>query len=149
MSGFLGLPLFPLILMIVLLPLLVGILVYEVVDRLINDICEVQGGSVMFAVSVFGLAVNIIIAVLLGHDGDDDYHEGHSDHREPLLKSVGVMIGEAIIWYKPEWKIIDPFCTQIFSVLVLGTAIRMIRNILILEVLMESTPQRRGSCCSS
>ncbi|XP_031096013.1 metal tolerance protein A2-like isoform X2 [Ipomoea triloba] len=201
--------------------LLAGILVYEAVDRLINDTGEVQG-SLMFAVSAFGLVVNIIMAVLLGHDHGhshghghdhghgghdhghgghdhghshdghdvhkhgvtivqhhDHHHEGHSghnehesDHTEPLLKacsegesgskgrkkerninvqgaylhvlgdsiqSVGVMIGGAIIWYKPEWKIIDLFCTLIFSVLVLGTTIRMIRNIL--EVLMESTPR--------
>ncbi|XP_019185010.1 PREDICTED: metal tolerance protein A2-like isoform X3 [Ipomoea nil] len=196
--------------------LLAGILVYEAIDRLINDTGEVQG-SLMFAVSAFGLVVNIIMAVLLGHDhghghghghghdhghgghdhghgGHDhghshdgvtivqhhDHHEGHSghnehesDHTHPLLKacsegengskggkkkerninvqgaylhvlgdsiqSVGVMIGGAIIWYKPEWKIIDLFCTLIFSVLVLVTTIRMIRNIL--EVLMESTPR--------
>ena len=40
------------------------------------------------------------------------------------------MIGGAIIWYKPEWKIIDLICTLIFSVVVLFTTIRMLRNIL-------------------
>lgn len=55
------------------------------------------------------------------------------------IQSVGVMIGGAIIWYKPEWKIIDLICTLVFSVIVLGTTIRMLRNIL--EVLMESTPR--------
>ncbi|XP_030530348.1 metal tolerance protein 1-like [Rhodamnia argentea] len=55
------------------------------------------------------------------------------------IQSVGVMIGGAIIWYKPEWKIIDLICTLIFSVIVLGTTIRMLRNIM--EVLMESTPR--------
>lgn len=49
------------------------------------------------------------------------------------------MIGGALIWYKPEWKIIDLICTLIFSAIVLGTTIRMLRNIL--EVLMESTPR--------
>ncbi|XP_050229001.1 metal tolerance protein 1-like [Mercurialis annua] len=55
------------------------------------------------------------------------------------IQSVGVMIGGAVIWYKPEWKIIDLICTLVFSVIVLGTTIRMLRNIL--EVLMESTPR--------
>jgi zinc transporter 2 len=55
------------------------------------------------------------------------------------IQSVGVMIGGAIIWYKPEWKIIDVICTLVFSVVVLVTTIRMLRNIL--EVLMESTPR--------
>ncbi|KAJ0052767.1 hypothetical protein Pint_00676 [Pistacia integerrima] len=55
------------------------------------------------------------------------------------IQSIGVMIGGAIIWYKPEWKIVDLICTLIFSVVVLGTTIKMLRNIL--EVLMESTPR--------
>lgn len=203
--------------------LLTGILVYEAIARLINETGEVQG-SLMFAVSAFGLVVNIGMAVLLGHDhahghshshshGHDHGHEehshgheehshghhhgvivtehhhphkGHSSHHEPqqsnlshevdiqdpLLKpqgeersndemkkkqrninvqgaylhvlgdsiqSVGVMIGGAMIWYKPEWKIIDLICTLIFSLIVLGTTIQMLRKIL--EVLMESTPR--------
>lgn len=200
--------------------LLAGILVYEAIDRLINDTGEVQG-FLMFLVSAFGLIVNIIMAVLLGHDhghghsnghghdhghdhghghehshgdgGHGDSHEhgthtedisyithhdecGHPEHDvgshesdpcEPLVKhgngdkqkknrniniqgaylhvlgdsiqSVGVMVGGAIIWYQPKWKIIDLICTLIFSVIVLGTTIRMLRNIV--EVLMESTPR--------
>ena len=55
------------------------------------------------------------------------------------IQSVGVMIGGGIIWYKPEWKIVDLICTLVFSVIVLGTTINMIRSIL--EVLMESTPR--------
>ncbi|KMZ72923.1 Metal tolerance protein 1 [Zostera marina] len=67
------------------------------------------------------------------------------------IQSIGVMIGGGIIWYKPEWKIIDLICTLAFSVIVLATTINMLRNIL--EVLMESTPREidatrleRGLC---
>ncbi|KHG25265.1 Metal tolerance 1 -like protein [Gossypium arboreum] len=211
--------------------LLAGILVYEAIVRLINNTGEVYG-FLMFLVAAFGLVVNIIMALLLGHDhghghghGNDHGHahshshshsdhnhgvsvtthhhqeghstgehhhhhhhpEGHSktehshhheetehvkdeDHHhdvykeqsKPLLdkpkkrrninvqgaylhvlgdsiQSIGVMIGGAIIWYKPEWKIVDLICTLIFSVVVLGTTIKMLRSIL--EVLMESTPR--------
>ncbi|KAL2237882.1 metal tolerance protein 1 [Sesamum indicum] len=212
--------------------LLTGILVYEAIVRIIHDTGEVQG-FLMFLVSAFGLLVNVIMAILLGHDhghghghghghahghghghglghdhahedhdhGSDEEHvhshgvsvtrhhhhfQGHPIHdehhhihdggpSEPLLnrssegdtklkgeqkkkkqrninvqgaylhvlgdsiQSIGVMIGGAIIWYKPEWKIVDLICTLIFSVIVLGTTIRMLRNIL--EVLMESTPR--------
>ncbi|XP_077245057.1 zinc transporter [Tasmannia lanceolata] len=205
--------------------LLAGILVYEAIARLIHDTGEVQG-FLMFLVASFGLVVNIIMAILLGHDHDHGHDHGHgghdhthdhahggehshshgisitthhsgpskpkdehnhvhgtighagdTDHHEPLLtnsedccetkadskgdkqkkqgnvnvqgaylhvlgdsiQSIGVMIGGGIIWYKPEWKIIDLICTLIFSVIVLGTTIRMLRNIL--EVLMESTPR--------
>lgn len=192
---------------------LAGILVYEAIVRLIHDTGEVNG-FLMFLVSAFGLLVNIIMALVLGHDhghghghghghdghdhshshshgititsqqhhhhdeeqqGEHHHHDHEQDHTEPLLKessqdkegskdergkkkrgninvqgaylhvlgdsiqSIGVMIGGGVIWYKPEWKIIDLICTLIFSVIVLGTTINMLRNIL--EVLMESTPR--------
>uniref|UniRef100_A0A1D1Y4Z5 Metal tolerance protein 1 n=1 Tax=Anthurium amnicola TaxID=1678845 RepID=A0A1D1Y4Z5_9ARAE len=225
--------------------LLAGILVFQAISRIIHDRGEVQG-FLMFAVSAFGLVVNIIMAALLGHDhthskhdhdhghgkhrhshdhdrshddhGHDHTHDvkhshchgekddnhahdleqnnvydhdcdlsipthnhhsvqdSHKDEHEPLLKqasdvenpqtgsngkkgkhrninvhsaylhvlgdsiqSIGVMISGAIIWYRPELKIIDLICTLVFSVIVLVTTVKMLRNIL--EVLMESTPR--------
>ncbi|CAH8326252.1 unnamed protein product [Eruca vesicaria subsp. sativa] len=174
--------------------LLTGILVYEAIIRLLSETSEVNG-FLMFLVAAFGLLVNIIMAVLLGHDhghshghghghdhhshgvtvtthhhhdhGEDTHHHAHGDVTEKLLdkskpdkekrkrninvqgaylhvlgdsiQSVGVMIGGAVIWYNPEWKIVDLICTLVFSVIVLGTTINMIRSIL--EVLMESTPR--------
>ncbi|KAK7836490.1 metal tolerance protein a1 [Quercus suber] len=116
--------------------LLAGILVYEAIARIINDTGEVQG-FLMFKccegekkpkdeakqkkqrnINVQGAYLHVL--------GDS-------------IQSVGVMIGGAIIWYKPEWKIIDLICTLVFSAIVLVTTIRMLRNIL--EVLMESTPR--------
>ncbi|KAL5701675.1 Metal tolerance protein 1 [Ranunculus cassubicifolius] len=192
---------------------LTGILVYEAIDRLLHGAGEVQG-SLMFAVSAFGVVVNIIMAVVLGHSHGHDHGHGHGhdhghdhghehDHHSheitssiltaehdiehghnhshgdnhdshdhssktstlPLLEgskkekpqrninvqgaylhvlgdfiqSIGVMIGGAIIWYFPQWKIIDLICTLFFSLLVLGTTIGMLRKIL--DVLMESTPR--------
>ncbi|VVB06322.1 unnamed protein product [Arabis nemorensis] len=144
--------------------LLAGILVYEAIVRLHNGSGQVEG-SLMFLVSALGLLVNITMAILLGHShshghGTNNHHH-HDDESEVLIEqkkqrnvniqgaylhvlgdsiqSVGVMIGGAIIWYKPEWKIIDLICTLVFSVIVLGTTIGMLRNIL--EVLMESTPR--------
>ncbi|TKY61193.1 Metal tolerance protein 1 [Spatholobus suberectus] len=55
------------------------------------------------------------------------------------VQSVGVVIGGAIIWHNPEWQIVDLICTLVFSVVVLGTTINMLRSIV--EVLMESTPR--------
>ncbi|KAL2516627.1 Metal tolerance protein 1 [Abeliophyllum distichum] len=206
--GFFRIEILGALISIQLIWLLAGILVYEAIIRLTHDTGEVKG-FLMFLVSAFGLLVNVIMALLLGHDHghghkthDHDlehmhshgvsvtrhhhHHEGPSeqdeqhpvhdeDHAEPLLtsssegesksegkhkqkkqrninvqgaylhvlgdsiQSIGVMIGGAIIWYKPEWKVIDLICTLIFSVVVLGTTINMLRNIL--EVLMESTPR--------
>ncbi|XP_021767225.1 metal tolerance protein 1-like [Chenopodium quinoa] len=222
--GFLRIEILGALVSIQLIWLLVGILVYEAVVRIINEIGEVNG-FLMFVVSAFGLVVNIIMALVLGHDhghghghghshGHDhdnrhghgsehlershshthshgvivtaspchqhteaEHHHAHEDnHAEPLLEnshghnehnqkegsgkkkkrninvqgaylhvlgdsiqSVGVMIGGGIIWNKPEWKIVDLICTLVFSIVVLWTTIKMLRDIL--EVLMESTPR--------
>lgn len=36
-----------------------------------------------------------------------------------LIQSVGVALAGALIWWKPEWQILDPICTFLFSILVL------------------------------
>ncbi|PON78917.1 Cation efflux protein [Parasponia andersonii] len=192
--GFFRIEILGALISIQLIWLLAGILVYEAIVRLIHKTGEVNG-FLMFIVAAFGLVVNVIMALLLGHDhghghGEHDHghgqshgvtvsahhhredHEGHShhhgseDHVEPLLKpqggnekkqrninvqgaylhvlgdsiqSIGVMIGGGIIWFKPQLEIVDLICTLIFSVIVLGTTIKILRNIL--EVLMESTPR--------
>ncbi|KAK5581330.1 hypothetical protein RB653_001361 [Dictyostelium firmibasis] len=54
------------------------------------------------------------------------------------FQSVGVMIASCIIWVHPHWKIADPITTLIFSVIVLGTTIKLLRESL--GVLMEGVP---------
>lgn len=89
---------------------------------------------------------------LLGHVGCDSVTKGrkkrhrninvHSAYLHVLgdsIQSIGVMISGAIIWYRPEWKVLDLICTLIFSVIVLATTIKMLRSIL--DILMESTPR--------
>ncbi|CAA7403569.1 unnamed protein product [Spirodela intermedia] len=147
--------------------LLAGILFYEAIDRIINYRGEVQG-FIMFSVAAFGLVANSLVAALLSHDGhgrrltDDlrpiDCHGG--DVEEPLVKhaevrnvnpgngylhalgesiqTVGVMISGAFLWWKPEWKIIDPVCTLVFSAVALVNSVKMVRKIV--DVLMESSP---------
>ncbi|KAF6161098.1 hypothetical protein GIB67_007739 [Kingdonia uniflora] len=56
-----------------------------------------------------------------------------------LIQSIGVMIGGAIVWARPNWLIVDLICTLVFSALVLLTTVSMARNIF--AILMESTPQ--------
>ena len=93
------------------------------------------------------------------HGGDekesgDTRHHGHSHdvkdrgHKENInvkaafihvigdfVQSLGVFTAALIIYFKPEWKIVDPICTFIFSVLVLCTTISILRNTM--NVLME------------
>ncbi|XP_041868300.1 zinc transporter 2-like [Melanotaenia boesemani] len=55
-----------------------------------------------------------------------------------LLQSVSVLVSAIIIFFKPEYKIADPICTFLFSILVLCTTITIMRDILL--VLMEGIP---------
>ena len=54
------------------------------------------------------------------------------------LFSVGVIIASLVIFFKPEWKIVDPICTFIFSIIVLYTTLRILKDSIF--VLMEATP---------
>ncbi|XP_026156167.1 zinc transporter 2 [Mastacembelus armatus] len=55
-----------------------------------------------------------------------------------LLQSVSVLVSALIIFFKPEYKVADPICTFLFSILVLCTTFTIMKDILI--VLMEGTP---------
>ena len=44
-----------------------------------------------------------------------------------------------VIYFNPTWVIIDPICTFVFSLLVLATTIKILKDTL--NVLMEGTPQ--------
>lgn len=54
------------------------------------------------------------------------------------IQAIGVMIAAAVIWYHPDAHIADPICTFLFSILVLFTTIRLIRQSV--GVLMEGSP---------
>ncbi|VDO03593.1 unnamed protein product [Rodentolepis nana] len=56
-----------------------------------------------------------------------------------LLQSVGVMIAAIVIYFKPAYKIADPICTFIFSVLVLLTTVNILKDAM--NILMEGVPK--------
>ncbi|XP_054901066.1 zinc transporter 4 [Poeciliopsis prolifica] len=56
-----------------------------------------------------------------------------------LLQSVGVLIAAYIVRFKPELKLADPICTYIFSVLVLFTTVRIIRDTIV--IVLEGAPR--------
>ncbi|XP_035024260.2 zinc transporter 2 [Hippoglossus stenolepis] len=56
-----------------------------------------------------------------------------------LLQSVGVLLAATVIHFWPEYKVADPICTFLFSVLVLGTTLPVIKDVL--RILMEGAPQ--------
>ncbi|XP_078378655.1 proton-coupled zinc antiporter SLC30A2-like isoform X3 [Oculina patagonica] len=56
-----------------------------------------------------------------------------------IVQSVGVLIAAYIIKFKPEWKLADPICTFLFSILVLITTLNILKETI--HVLMEGTPK--------
>lgn len=56
-----------------------------------------------------------------------------------LIQSIGVLIAAFIIYFKPEWKLADPICTFVFSLIVMITTFKIFLDIV--NVLMEGTPR--------
>lgn len=52
-----------------------------------------------------------------------------------LVQSVGVLIASGVIWYNENWRIADPICTLLFSVIVIVSTFFICRDIL--NILME------------
>ncbi|XP_032744119.1 zinc transporter 2 isoform X2 [Rattus rattus] len=132
-----------------------GVLVYLAVQRLISGDYEIKGDT-MLITSGCAVAVNIIMGLALhqsGHGHSHGHsHEDSSQHQQnpsvraafihvvgDLLQSVGVLVAAYIIYFKPEYKYVDPICTFLFSILVLGTTLTILRDVIL--VLMEGTPK--------
>lgn len=136
------------LLSILMIWLLTVILVYGAITRFLSNNAGEVHGVFMFAFSAFGVVANIAMALILGHKHGEHSHaqlninvqEAYLHVLGDFVQSVSAMIIGAVIWFIPECKIFDPICILVFSVIVLGTAIWMLRNIL--EVLMESTPRK-------
>ncbi|XP_034826020.1 proton-coupled zinc antiporter SLC30A2-like isoform X1 [Maniola hyperantus] len=66
-----------------------------------------------------------------------------------LIQSCGVLLAAILIKIYPEAKVIDPICTFIFSVLVLLTSARVVRDAL--SMLMQAVPNnfRYRECVSA
>lgn len=141
---------------VVLIYILTGILLYEAVQRTIHQDFDIDG-DVMLITAAVGVAVNLIMGFLLNQGGHLHSHgHGHSHGHShgsaagagqqqrqhgslavraafihalgDLLQSVGVLIAAYVVRFKPEFKLADPICTYIFSVLVLFTTFRIIRD---------------------
>uniref|UniRef100_Q2HJ10-2 Isoform 2 of Proton-coupled zinc antiporter SLC30A2 n=1 Tax=Mus musculus TaxID=10090 RepID=Q2HJ10-2 len=131
-----------------------GVLVYLAVQRLISGDYEIKGDT-MLITSGCAVAVNLIMGLALHQSGHGHSHgnsrDDSSQQQNPsvraafihvigdLLQSVGVLVAAYIIYFKPEYKYVDPICTFLFSILVLGTTLTILRDVIL--VLMEGTPK--------
>lgn len=52
-----------------------------------------------------------------------------------VLQSVGVFIAAIVIYFVPEWKLADPICTFLFSIVVLGTTFAIMKDTLVVSIM--------------
>ncbi|NWJ02252.1 ZNT2 protein, partial [Crypturellus undulatus] len=114
-----------------------GVLVYLAAQRLLSGDYDIQGEA-MLVTSACAVAVNVVMGLALHQPG-----HGHSHGEQPsasvraafvhvlgdLLQSLGVLVASYVIYFKPEWKFVDPICTFLFSVLVLATTLSILRDV--------------------
>lgn len=55
-----------------------------------------------------------------------------------IIQSVGVLIAAIVLYFYPDYWMIDPICTFLFSILVLFTTIPIMKECI--KVFMEATP---------
>ncbi|XP_006883255.1 PREDICTED: zinc transporter 4 [Elephantulus edwardii] len=149
---------------VLLVYILMGFLLYEAVQRTIHMDYEING-DIMLITAAVGVAVNIIMGFLLKQSGHHHSHShcassnspiagsghGHSHGQDSLavraafvhalgdlVQSVGVLIAAYIIRFKPEYKIADPICTYVFSLLVAFTTFRIIWDTIV--IILEGVP---------
>lgn len=155
------------VLSVMLIYILTAVLLFEAVQRTMNQDFDIDG-DVMLITAAVGVAVNLIMGFLLNQNGHLHSHShGHGHSHGPvqvsgsqpqqrahgslavraafihalgdLLQSVGVLIAAYIVRFKPEYKLADPICTYIFSVLVICTTFRIIRDTVV--IVLEGVPR--------
>ncbi|KAH8283661.1 hypothetical protein KR018_011239, partial [Drosophila ironensis] len=97
--------------------------------------------------------LDLEIAAVLAETAPGAHHHGGSAGREAVnmnvraalihvigdvIQSVGVFVAAGVIYFWPEYAIVDPICTFVFSIIVLFTTFTIMKDALL--VLMEGTP---------
>ena len=116
-----------------------GVIIIEAIRRFFNPI-KVQSTE-MFIISVIGLIVNIIVAIIMFKSGDTSHNlnmRGAFIHvLGDLLGSLGAII-RSILIYVFNFTIADPIASILVSIIILKSAIGISRSSL--NILMEGTP---------
>ncbi|XP_074548294.1 proton-coupled zinc antiporter SLC30A2-like [Halichoeres trimaculatus] len=143
-----------------------ALLVISAIHRITDGDYDIDS-HIMLITSGCAVVVNILMVLILHQSGtphghshglptvqqqrdkhSQSHHHSHSNASVKaafihvvgdLLQSVGVLLAASIIHIWPEYKVADPICTFLFSVLVLGTTLPVTKEIL--RILMEGAPQ--------
>lgn len=66
-----------------------------------------------------------------------------------FVQSCGVFLTALVIYFQPEWKIFDPICTFIFSILVLFTTISIMKDAILVSTRARIAPNVEHSAATA
>ncbi|KAM6968494.1 proton-coupled zinc antiporter SLC30A2-like [Tautogolabrus adspersus] len=145
-----------------------ALLVVSAVQRITDGDYDIDT-QIMLITSGCAVGVNVLMILILHQSGTSHGHSyslptgnmqrdtrnhGHSHHHGhgnasvkaafihvvgDLVQSVGVLLAATIIHFWPDYKVVDPICTFLFSLLVVGTTLPVSKDIF--RILMEGAPQ--------
>ncbi|GFS65884.1 zinc transporter 2 [Nephila pilipes] len=133
--------------------LLTGILLYAAIQRITSLDFEINA-EIMVIIAIIAMIANFVLGcILLFPDASNRSRRKKSIIRKhgmglrsafihvlgDVAHGAGLLIASLIIYFIPEYKIADPICTVIFSVIVLCTTLSILRDILL--ILMEGVPK--------
>ena len=119
-----------------LMLVLIGFIVHEAIDRF-GTPREIKGHAVI-GVAVIGLAINLVVAWVLSRG------EHTLNNRAALLHVLGDALGSVaaiaagVVIVTTGWSPIDPLLSLLVAVLILVSALRLLREVV--HVLMEGVP---------
>eukprot|EP00096_Caligus_rogercresseyi_P011772 TRINITY_DN4745_c0_g1_i1.p1 TRINITY_DN4745_c0_g1~~TRINITY_DN4745_c0_g1_i1.p1 ORF type:complete len:394 (+),score=49.72 TRINITY_DN4745_c0_g1_i1:154-1335(+) len=143
---------------VLLIWVVTGILVYMAALRVMDQTFELEVNAMLITSGV-GVLFNLIMGCTL-HQHTHSHGEGSTSDPESgvkdsnvnvnvraayihvlgdFLQSIGVFVAAVVLYFKPTWVLIDPICTFIFSILVLGTTLKILQDTM--NVLMEGIPR--------
>ncbi|VDM07071.1 unnamed protein product [Wuchereria bancrofti] len=132
---------------IIIIWILTTMLVMLALQRIIDNNFDVDANTMIVTASA-GVIFNIIMGFVLryfrcAHPQDIDHSHSHANVNVraafihvlgDFIQSIGVLTAAIVT----DWKLADPLCTFLFSVIVLFTSVTVIRDIFF--ILMEGTP---------
>lgn len=140
---------------ILLIWIMTAIFMYLAIIRLIGNNYEIEA-DIMMLVSSLGVIINIVMfSVLHGRCNSQHMHSHQiSDNNQAgqninvraamihvigdLVQSIGVFLSSLIIKFYPHAKFMDPVCTFLFSIIVIFSTLRLLKDSI--YIVMEAFP---------
>jgi len=116
---------------------LTGWIAWEAVDRLRHPGHAIDLG-LMAVVATVGLLANLAILAVLRHEHGLNARSAFLHVLADTVSSVAILVGAALMWWRPAWTWLDPVLSVAIAVLILLGAVRLILEIT--DILMESVP---------